>query len=254
MSKDVSEADFIAEVVERSRELPVVVDFWAEWCGPCRQLGPALEAAVAKRAGKVELAKVDVDSNQALSSSFGVQGIPAVKAFRDGQVVAEFTGAIPPAQIERWLDTLVPSPADELAGVGRRGLAAPGARARPPPPRRRRRRSGGSCSPAATPTRRSQSLEPLAGDFRAQGLAARARLAPDRRRRRPIRSLARAFAAWDADDFETALEALQEAIAAADDPERRDLIREAMVGIFAELGADHELARTHRRRLAAALN
>ncbi|HXV52740.1 MAG TPA: thioredoxin, partial [Solirubrobacterales bacterium] len=118
MVKDVNEAEFMTEVVERSRELPVVVDFWAEWCGPCRQLGPALEAAVDKRAGKVELAKVDVDSNQSLSASFGVQGIPAVKAFRDGQVVAEFTGAIPPAQIEAWLDTLVPSPADELAEAG----------------------------------------------------------------------------------------------------------------------------------------
>ena len=121
MIKDVSEADFMTAVVERSRELPVVVDFWAEWCGPCRQLGPALEAAIGRRAGKVELAKVDVDSNQSLSASFGVQAIPPVKAFRDGQVVAEFTGAMPPAQIERWLDGLVPSPADELVAVGDEG-------------------------------------------------------------------------------------------------------------------------------------
>src|SRR5918911_903125 len=102
MSFDVSEADFQSRVIDRSRELPVVVDFWAEWCGPCRVLGPALEAAVTERGGAVELAKVDVDSNQMLAAAFGVRGIPAVKAFRDGGVVAEFTGAVAPAQIERF--------------------------------------------------------------------------------------------------------------------------------------------------------
>src|SRR4051794_3379785 len=106
-------------VIDRSRELPVVVDFWAEWCGPCKALSPALEKAAKDRAGKVELAKVDVDQNQALAQSFGIRGIPAVKAFRDGRVDAEFTGAIPPAEVERFFDKLVPSEADELAsGLG----------------------------------------------------------------------------------------------------------------------------------------
>src|SRR5437899_12020165 len=118
MPNDVSERDFEARVVERSRALPVVVDFWAEWRGPCRTLGPALEAAVAKRAGHVELAKVDVDSNQRLAAAFGIRGIPAVKAFRDGRVAAEFTGAIPPARIDDFLDALVPSDADRLAAAG----------------------------------------------------------------------------------------------------------------------------------------
>jgi len=113
--RDVSEGEFDRLVIERSREVPVVVDLWAEWCAPCRALGPALERAVEDRAGGVELAKVDVDSNQALAACYSVQGIPAVKAFRDGEVAAEFTGALPPAEVERFLDELIPSEALELA-------------------------------------------------------------------------------------------------------------------------------------------
>src|SRR5947209_7872352 len=117
-SVDVTEATFQTAVLDRSRQLPVVVDFWAEWCGPCRQLGPVLERAAGARAGKLELVKVDVDANQALSRTYGVQGIPAVKAFRDGSVVAEFVGAQPPAAVERFMDALIPSEADELVANG----------------------------------------------------------------------------------------------------------------------------------------
>jgi putative thioredoxin len=250
---DVDEGDFIAKVVERSRELPVVVDFWAEWCGPCRQLGPALEAAVGRRDGKVELAKVDVDSNQSLSASFGVQGIPAVKAFRDGEVVAEFTGAIPLAQIEAFLDGLVPSPADELAVAGdeqslRRALELDPRHSQAAIALARILLSRGEGDAAL------ELLGDLHGDFLAEGLAARAELAAGNGSPDPEERLVRAFAAWDEGDFETALEALQEAIGAEADPGRRDLLRRAMVAMFTELGVEHELAREHRRRLAASLN
>src|SRR5215217_3545303 len=118
---DVDEASFPERVLERSRELPVVVDFWADWCGPCKALTPALEEAATARAGKVELAELDVDRNQRVAAAFRVQGIPSVKAFRDGRVAAEFTGAIPPPEVERFFDELVPSEADELAARGAAG-------------------------------------------------------------------------------------------------------------------------------------
>ena len=103
---DATDETFYTDVLERSHELPVVVDFWAEWCGPCHQLAPVLEHEVEARAGQVELAKVDVDANPQLSAHYGIQGIPAVKAFRNGQVVAEFVGAQSAAAVSEFLDSL----------------------------------------------------------------------------------------------------------------------------------------------------
>jgi putative thioredoxin len=240
---DVTDADFEERVLRRSAELPVLVDFWADWCQPCHMLAPVLEAAVAAHAGKVELAKLDADRHQATAVRYGVRGLPTVKAFRDGRVVSEFTGAQPPATVERFVEALVPSEADELVTGGdedalRRALELD------PNHAVARRELGRRLLLRGEVEEALQLLEGVAGDFVADGLAARARLAGEG-------DLVPAFEAWDDGDPATALELLQAALA---DPERRDLVRRVMVAIFTELGADHPLAREHRRRLSAALN
>jgi putative thioredoxin len=185
---DVTEATFEDEVIRRSRTVPVVVDFWADWCGPCKMLAPRLEAAAAEREGAVVLAKVDVDANPGLSARYGIRGIPAVKAFRNGQVVSEFVGVQTPSGIADFLDALAgPAEAERLLEELQQTGEFP------------------------------EILGPLA-----EG------------------------------DHERALEWLLGQIPDAE-PERRERIREVMVALFADLGPEHDLSRSYRRRLATAL-
>jgi putative thioredoxin len=250
MATDASTDTFEQAVVARSRELPVVVDFWAAWCGPCRALTPALERAAEQRKGKVELVKVDVDANQELAARYGVQGIPAVKAFRDGEVVDEFVGAIPQAQVERFMDKIVPSEADALAAEGDEQSLRRALELDP-------RHAGAAAALARILLERGDAqaardvLEDIAGDFVADGLAARAELiasgAAD-----DLPEVREGLDALASGDHETGLARLESALGIGQD-ETRDLIRQVMVGVFAELGTDNPLAREYRRKLAAAL-
>ena len=117
--QDITTTDFQQAVLQKSHEVPVVVDFWAEWCGPCRTLGPTLEKLATEFEGSFILAKVDVDSNQQLAAQFNVQGIPTVIGFRDGGPMDQFTGALPENAIRQWLDNLLPSELDAIVEQAR---------------------------------------------------------------------------------------------------------------------------------------
>jgi putative thioredoxin len=116
--------DFQRDVIERSRTVPVLVDFWAEWCGPCRILGPLLEKLAGEAGGRWELAKVDTEAHQDLAAHYGIMSIPNVKLFVNGEVADEFVGALPEAEIRRWLEEAIPSPHAKTVAAGRERLAA----------------------------------------------------------------------------------------------------------------------------------
>lgn len=122
---DVTDATFAADVLERSKSVPVVVDFWAPWCGPCRVLGPIIERIAASHGNDVVLAKLNTDENPRVATQFRIQGIPAVKAFKDGKMVSEFTGAVPEPQVAAFFKNLIPSAAEKAAAEAAK-LAASG--------------------------------------------------------------------------------------------------------------------------------
>jgi putative thioredoxin len=248
MAIDVDEAGFEQAVIERSRSVPVLVDFWAEWCGPCHRLAPVIESAVAATGGAVELVKIDIEANPNIAQRYGIQGIPNVKAFRDGQLVDEFTGAQPPAVVERFVESLVPKASDVLLAVGdetslREAIELDPSRADVRVQLARILMVEG---------RESEALELLRAvthDREADGLLARHELAGDPEApavaRLGLEALAR-------DEYEAGLRALLEAVAEASG-DTRDRIRRVMIGTFAELGDVDPLAAAIRKRLAASL-
>ncbi|MFQ5966748.1 MAG: thioredoxin [Acidimicrobiia bacterium] len=272
--KNVGVGDFMGEVIERSHEVPVVVDFWAEWCGPCRTLGPMLEQAAEAGEGAFELAKVDVDQNQALASQFGVQGIPTVVGFRDGQAVNRFVGAVPQSRLDAWLSELVPSDDDKAVDVARDLLLAGDEEAAEEIYRgvlekdpRHTEAGVGLASLLISSARvdeASEILDALPNSAEVERLRAAARL--------------KISAEFDASEAITRLEenpgdhALRMELAQSqaaegeheqalgnwlivvkEDPELREQARLLMLDVFKVLGADHPLTARYRRDLANAL-
>lgn len=245
---DVSEASFATDVLERSKTVPVVVDFWAAWCGPCRTLGPLMERAAERREGEVVLAKVDVDANPRLQMQFNIRGIPAVKAFKDGQVVSEFVGAQPANAVERFFDALLPSQADRLAASGdeaslRKAVELDPGHAGARVALARKLLGHGKLDEAV------DMLRPVEHDRVAAALLAEVELLRagdvDPEVRQALTSLLDGDAAGA---LPTLIAALKRTSG-----DLRDRLRRVVVGVFAELGEQHPLTQRFRPELAAAL-
>lgn len=242
---EVSDQTFQTDVIDKSFESPVVVDFWAAWCGPCRALTPVLEKLADEADGSWILAKVDVDANQQVAGSMGIQGIPAVKAFKDGNIVAEFTGALPEPHVRNWLTQLGPSAADRLVEEGSAAEVR------------------GDLETAAERYREAVSHDP--GHHEAKSALSRVELQlraggnEDELRER-LRN--------DANDIDAAV-ALSDVLAARGDYEealdllvagvrvttgdQRESLRSHMVGLLETLSPDDPRAQVARRQLALAL-
>jgi putative thioredoxin len=253
---DVTEADFDAKVVQRSYQVPVVIDFWADWCAPCHALGPMLERAVEARGGGVELARIDVDQNSQLAAAFGVQGIPAVKAVHDGRLVDEFVGAQPAAVVERFIDGLLPSQAD---------VAAAEAADLDPAQAEARYREILAGDQDNVPARVGLANLLLDRDDAASAVKTLAPVEHDPEAAQPLaRARLMREAAEEGAEFGKAAaralegqheEALSELLGVVREGpgERRDRARELMLDVFRVVGDDDPLARRYRRDLTSAL-
>lgn len=272
MAMDISTEEFGQAVLQRSHEIPVIVDFWAEWCAPCKTLGPVLEKVAGEY--EVELVKVDVDANQRLAQQFGVQGIPNVIGFRNGQPISRFTGAVPETAVRQWVSSLLPSPAD-LAVEEARDAVISG----DPGGAEELYRNALQATPdhveagtglASLLIARGESAEALmvlgklSPTPEVERLQAAARVGTSRRS--DIPELEAALSLDPTDD--TARLALGRALAAAGEYEpaldhllalvtakaaNADAARAAMLDVFGVIGADHPLTLEYRRRLASAL-
>jgi putative thioredoxin len=253
---DVTDADFADVVVEGSKDRPVVVDFWAGWCQPCRVLGPVLEKLAEEKRGQFLLAKLDVDANQDTSSQFRVMSIPTVVAFSDGKPVDQFIGALPEPAVREWLDRLLPSEADrttayavEAEREGRMEDAERGYReALDADPGNRGARLGGARVLAARGEleQARELLKPLSPDPDADRLLAAIRVS-EWSALDPEGELNRAMIAAAHGRWQEALDGMLGQISAV--PEARD----AMLDVFAVLGEEDHLTREYRNKLASAL-
>jgi putative thioredoxin len=251
---EVHEAGFEHLVLEGSRTTPVVVDFWAGWCQPCLFLGPVLERLADEHGGRFVLAKVDVDANPTLAARYRVQGIPAVKAFRDGRVVSEFVGAQPEDVVRRFLDAIVPSAADDRAASGRASASPEEAEAA----------YRGALELDPSHPEAAAGLAALLidrGDLdEARSVLAAARPHAEVRRVGAELDL-RTRAAADGELGEAARAALagdhrlalERSLAAMSNGGHRESARELMIRLFEALGDDHPLTREFRGKLASAL-
>jgi putative thioredoxin len=275
---DVDERSFQSAVIERSRTVPVVVDFWAEWCGPCRMLGPILEQLAEQHAGAFELAKLNTDENPRIAQAFRIQGIPAVKAFKDGRVVDEFVGALPESRVQEWLQRFLPNEADALAAQGDE-LAAAGhqnaaedayrealshrpdhaaatvglarvlaGRGEPGEVEALRLLSALPADPRANQLRAEIGLRKAGGDADLEGLERRVQENPGDAAAQY--ELGAALAAQGR--YEPALEHLLESVR-RDRTLNDDAARRAMIDLFNVLGEESPLTQTYRKQLSYVL-
>ena len=258
---NVTDGDFAQTVVEESRRRPVVVDFWAAWCAPCRTIGPVLERLAQEYGGRFRLAKLDVDANPQVSAAFRIQSIPAVKAFADGKIVQEFIGAIPEPSIRQFIETVLPTEADELAAqaeleeqAGRIDQAEQLFRRALSADKDHHVASLGLGRLAALrgdPEEARTYLLPLRPDPEAERLLAALEVSEwsSPNGEGPLAQAERAAAEgrWR-DALEVFMAAVQNGT-----PDDRDRAREAMLKLFAVFGEEDPLTSEYRRRLAAAL-